>query len=350
MKAIFLIGFMLMNMICFGQNKINNIINDEYEQGHFNGSVLVVKDGKIINRISKGYANFQFKVPIDSNTRFPVASVTKLFTTIAILQLSEKSLVGFNDSISKYIDSLPASCRNITVRDLLIHYSGLANEPIKAYSAKYKINDFIKLFVSPKQTGDSIAYNYNNVDYVLLSKIIENVTNKSYQEAIQSLILTPAKMNNTGFVQESSVIPYLAYGYHNYSFGSGKKGDTLYNDRRYLSNYYGAGQMYATTQDLYRLLTALKENKLISKATKADYLTRVQKHVTIDWAGGEPTFGFYYNDRTYPYPVLRRSGNIDGFNADIICDKDFSRIVIILCNTDTADLSGLTKKIFNVIR
>lgn len=349
MKYLFLSLILSINF-CYGQNKIDNIINQEYAQGHFNGSILVEKNGKIISNISKGYANFQFGVPIDSNTRFPIASVTKLFTTIAILQLQEKKLINFNDKISKYIDSLPVGCNNITVSNLLIHFSGLANEPVKAYNVKHSIDDFIERFVEKKQVGDTVTFNYNNVDYILLSKIIEKVTHKTYAETIQSQILKPVKMDNTGFVNDDIIIPHLAYGYHNYTFGRGKKNDTLYNDHRYLSNYFGAGQIYSTTKDLYKLLIALKENKLVSKSTKNNYLTKVQKVINLDWIGGEPTYGFYYNDNIYDFPTLRRDGSIDGFNSSIFIDKSFERIVIILCNTDTADLTELSKKIFSMIK
>ncbi|MDN3594327.1 serine hydrolase domain-containing protein [Zunongwangia endophytica] len=347
-NSLFLILFI--STFCFGQKKqIDSIINKEHELGHFNGSILVIKNGKVITDLNKGFANFQFKVPIDNNTKFPIASTTKLFTAISILQLQEKGEIQFKDKVTKYIDSLLKNCGNITISDLLLHKSGLYNEPIKAYLSKYKIDDFIKDFVKRKQPLDTIDFNYNNVDYVLLSKIIENITEEKFSNAINNMIIKPLELNNTGFINESEVIPNLAYGYHNYTFGSGKPEDKLYNDRRFISNYFGAGQIYSTTQDLHKLLNALRNNKLISKKNNIRYLVTKQNENYIDWLQGFPTYGFFLDDKTYSFPVLRRGGNIDGFNSEIITDKEFNRILIILCNTDTADLEQISNKIFSLI-
>lgn len=347
-NSLFLILFI--STFCFGQKKqIDNILNKEYELGHFNGSILVIKNKKVITNLNKGFANLQFKVPIDNNTKFPISSTTKLFTAIAILQLQEKNIIGFNDKISSYIDSLPDNCKNITISDLLLHNSGLSNEPIKAYLSKYKLDDFIEDFVSIKEEADTTNFNYNNVDYILLSKVIESATKNSFAQAVKDQIIKPLKLQNTGFVNESEIVRNLAYGYHNYTFGIGKIGDKLYNDHRYLSNYFGAGQMYSTTHDLYNLITALRDDKLISKQSRLKYLTKSQKNIYIDWLQGSPTYGFFLDDKTYSFPVFRRGGNIDGFNSVIITDKEFNRILIILCNTDTADLKEISNKIFSLI-
>lgn len=340
MRFILLI-LLLSPILSFSQNVTERIINQEYEKGHFNGSVLFVKGSESI-KLNKGFANFQFGVKINDETRFPIASITKLFTSIAILQLHERNLINFNESIGEYISELPEDCQDITIRDLWIHHSGLENEPIEAVVTKYSIDEYINSFVkrSPKET---LEFNYNNVDFVLLSKIVENITHKSFSKAIEDLIIKPLKLENTGFIVEKEIIKNLAYGYHNYSFGEGKKNEPLFNDRRYISNYYGAGGMYSTTEDLFKLLIGIKNNTLISEKSKCDYLLKPQSDEFIDWLSGESTFGFYFDSKANVY---RRSGSIDGFNSEIIANKNFDKILIILCNTDTADLSELSNEIY----
>lgn len=73
---VFIFFIFFAQTFAYGQNKIDSIINYEYQKGHFNGSILVVKNGKVISNLNKGFANFQFKVPINSDTRFPIASMT----------------------------------------------------------------------------------------------------------------------------------------------------------------------------------------------------------------------------------------------------------------------------------
>lgn len=336
-----LIILLLLPLSLLGQTTIQETINQEYEKGHFNGSILFI-DGNQSVKIDKGLSNIQFDVEINDQTRFPIASITKLFTSLAILQLHEKGLVDLKDIIGKFILSLPENCRKITIKELLTHHSGLENEPIKAVVNKYSIDDYIKNFVR-KSPKDTLKFNYNNVDFVLLSKVIENITNQKFSKSIEDLIIKPLKMDNTGFISENEVIKNLAYGYHNYSFGEGQINEPLFNDRRYISNYYRAGGIYSTTEDLYKLLTALKNNKLISEKSKSHLLLKPQTDEYVNWLSGRPTLGFYYDDKINVY---RRSGSIDGFNSEIVVNKNFDKILIILCNTDTADLQNLANKIY----
>lgn len=333
--------FLFFPLFLFGQNGIQKIIDQEYEKGHFNGSVLYI-DGKETYKINEGFANMQFDVKIEDKTRFPIASITKLFTSLALLQLQEHGIIDFNSTVGKYLPNLPKNCHPITIKDLLTHHSGLENEPIKAVVNKYSMDDYLKEFVvkSPK---DTLAFKYNNVDFVLLSKIIETVTNKTFSKSIEDLIIKPLKMENTGFVNENDIIKNLAYGYYNYSFGEGNKNEPLFNDRRYISNYYGAGAIYSTTQDLHKLLMAIKDNTLITEKTKLDFLLKPQTDDYVDWLSGKPTVGLYFDSNANVY---RRSGSIAGFNAQIIVNKSFDKILIMLCNTDTADLLKLANKIF----
>lgn len=340
-KKFFLPIFSFLPLILLGQNDIQEIVNSEYEKGHFNGTVFYA-DRKQSVKINKGFSNIQFDVEINNQTRFPIASVTKLFTSLAVLQLHEKGLIDFEDKIGKYIHSLPENCNDITIRDLMTHHSGLENEPIKAVMNKYSLDDYIRNFLK-KASNDTLKFNYNNVDFVLLSKVIESITKKTFSQSIEDMIIQPLKLENTGFVSENDIIKNLAYGYHNYSFGEGEKDEPLFNDRRHISNYYGAGGVYSTTEDLYQLLLAIKDNKLISEKSKNEFLLKPKNDDFVDWLSGKPTFGFYFDDKENVY---RRSGSIDGFNSEIIVNKDFDKVLIILCNTDTADLMRLANKIY----
>lgn len=339
---------LFLSHLILSQNKIDSLITLEYDLKHFNGSIIASKNNKIVYQAYKGLANFQFSVPIDKNTRFPIASVTKLFTTLGILILNEQHKIGFNDVVSKYISNIDHEFKDITIKQLLLHTSNLENEPIEAYMSGYTLDDFLRKFLKQKKNSTSTEFNYNNLDYILLSKVIENISGKKFADYIQSVIIKPLNLKNTGFIDENEVIPFLAYGYHNYTFGEGKPDDKLYNDDRYLSNYYGAGAMYSTTEDLLTFLKALRDNKLIPKQSRDSFLISPQKDIYIDWLNGKPTYGFYVDPKTIP-PTLYRSGNIDGFNSVVITNNQFSKIVIILCNTDTADIDKIGKAVFRLI-
>ena len=330
----------------FAQGQIDAIIKSESAAGHFSGTALVAKNGQIVSQTHQGYANLQFAVPM-ATTRLPIASMTKLFTAILTLQLYEKGLLRLDDQVGTLlVGSLPANCQNITIRQLLTHHSGLKNEPPQAYQRPYSTAEFTKNFVSKKDGPSVASFNYNNVDYILLTRALEAVSKQTYPELLQANIFNPVGMVKSGVFLEDQVIPGLAYGYHNYSFGAGTSRTPLSNDPpMYLSNYAGAGAIYSTTGDLFKLIQALKQNKLLTSKTTA-LLTSPQRLDFVEYARGYPTLGFYCNDKTFARPVLERRGSINGFNAALLTDQAFSQVVILLTNIDTSDLEMIGDKLY----
>src|SRR5690554_6765113 len=126
MKRLFCFPFLIFIQVLFGQNPIEEILQNEFDKGRFNGSVLWSDNGGVFH-FHKGFSNIQFEVEINDETRFPIASISKLFTSIVILQLMEKGKLDLNHSIDKYIADLPGNSKNIKIYDLLIHHSGLEN-------------------------------------------------------------------------------------------------------------------------------------------------------------------------------------------------------------------------------
>lgn len=312
----------------------------------FSGTGLVAQNGRVLARVHQGYANRQFAVPMTDTTRLPIASVTKLFTAILVLQCCEKAKLSLADNVGHYLSGLPASCRNITLLQLLTHCSGLQNEPALAYASPYSPAEFVRKFVVRKEGPAAAAFNYNNTDYILLTHMLEVVSGKNYSDLLQENILKPLQMHSSGVIAEARIIPGLAYGYHNYSFGDGPPDQPLKNDAPlYLSNYAGAGAIYSTAADLLKLVRALKEKKLLSAQTTA-LLTTPQQKGFVAYARGYPAIGFYCNDKTFPQPVLERRGSINGFNSVLLTDKGFDKVVILLANTDAADLEAIGDKMY----
>ena len=348
MHRFFLGIFLLLSTRVLAQSSIEDLLQAEHEAGHFNGTVLALQRGRVVAHVHQGYANLPFQVPITADTRFPIASMTKLFTAVLALQFVEQGRLRLADKVSVYIPDLPATCQPITIKELLTHYSGLKNEPVQAYHARYSTTEFIKKYVSKNERQPAAQFNYNNVDYVLLTRVLEIIAKKPYAQLVQTNLLTPLRMTNSGVINEERIIPNLAYGYHNHTFGRGTRHDTLRNDSRYLSNYAGAGAIYSTVTDLYKLVQALQTHRLLSAKTTA-LLLEPQQAAYVDYARGYPTIGFYRNDKTFPEPVLERRGSIDGFNSVLLTDATFQKVVLILTNTDTADLELLGDKVYQAL-
>ncbi|GAB3653695.1 hypothetical protein GCM10027594_27740 [Hymenobacter agri] len=336
----------------FGQQKssLAAIVAAEAAADRFSGTALVAQDGRVVWQGHQGMANCQFAVPMADTTRLPIASMTKLFTAILTLQLLEKGQLRLDDAIATYVPDLPAAGRTITIRQLLTHHSGLKNEPLVAYQSPYSTSEFVGRFVALRENATA-TFNYNNVDYILLTRLLEVVSKQPYAKLVRMAIFGPAGMVHSGVLAEEQVVPGLAYGYHNYSFGDSTARRPLRNDApTYLSNYAGAGAIYATVGDLFRLVEALRQHKLLNAASTALLTSPQQPGSFVPYARGYPTLGFYYNDKSFARPVLERRGSINGFNSVLLTDPTFRRVVILLTNTDTGDLELIGDKLYGEFR
>jgi teichoic acid D-alanine hydrolase len=334
----------------FGQGQWARVVAAEAAAGHFSGTALVAQGGRVVWQGHQGMANRQFAVPMTDTTRLPIASMTKLLTAILTLQLLEKGQLRLDAAVADYVPDLPAASRTVTIRQLLTHHSGLKNEPVAAYQSSYSTSEFISRFVAIRE-GATVTFNYNNVDYIVLTRLLEVVSKQPYAKLVRRAIFDPAGMAHSGVLAEEQVVPGLAYGYHNYSFGDSTARRPLRNDSpTYLSNYAGAGAIYSTAGDLLRLVEALRQHKLLSAASTV-LLTRPQQPGSfVPYARGYPTLGFYYNDKALERPVLERRGSINGFNSALLTDPTFSRVVILLANTDTGDLELIGDELYGEFR
>lgn len=204
----------LLSVNVFGQN-LQETLN-EYQDSLSNyGIVAIVDDGKSIQTAQVGweYENS----PIAINNRLCIGSVTKLYTATIILKLQENQLLSIDDSIGKYISHHRYIDSTITIRQLLNHTSGIKDiitaelsnssllDPYFDFSDSYLLSlidtvDFVK--------GE--RYAYSNSNYFLLRKIIEIVTDKPYESALEELIIKPLKLTNT-YPYHSNKIDFLAH-------------------------------------------------------------------------------------------------------------------------------------------
>lgn len=202
---------------------------------------------------------------IDTSNAFYIASNTKSLTGLAIVQLQEQGKLSVNDSISKYFSNVPADKRVITIRHLLTHTSGLGNcECAEGIDDKGKIIRNILRFKLKNPVG--VKWQYQNSNYHLLAYIIEKTSGLSFRDYVKKNILIPAGMTQTddwGYENEIKVRMAPV------QLDSLKK-RPLYN-KIYRDNvpwkdlaYHGSGGYFSTSRDLYKLLKALRENKLIS--------------------------------------------------------------------------------------
>lgn len=211
----------------------------------FNGTILVAKNGQIVMEKYQGMANFATREPVTENTAFHLASVSKTFTAMAILRMWEQDQLSLEDDIRKYFPSLPYY--GITVRMLLTHRSGLPNY---AYFMKtqdkqllFNNDDVINYMTRyrPKESHrPNTAFQYCNTNYVLLAKIIEQLSGESYPEYMKNHVFRPLGMNNTYVCDKNNIYTVPP------SYTSGNRQYTVEN----FDAIYGDKNIYSTARDL----------------------------------------------------------------------------------------------------
>lgn len=252
------------------ERKIDEVVRALYENGQFAGAVLVSVNDKVVYKKAVGYADIEKKIPNAPDTKFRIASFTKAFTAMLILQLAEEGILALDD---KLIDHLPDfkkdAAGRITIRRLLSHTAGITGEG--------RIPDLIdieKKHYTRQQLFDCIAerdlvfepgrgYEYSNFGYSLLGLLIERVTGKTYDEVLQERICAPAGMKNTLSDVNAKPIAKRAVGYtHDYFDGLR---EASYLD---MSFCLGAGQLLSTVEDLHLFDQALYTDKLLGPESK----------------------------------------------------------------------------------
>jgi D-alanyl-D-alanine carboxypeptidase len=172
-------------------------------------SVVVIKNGRVQALKGYGVTDITTKQPVSPNTKFLIGSTTKPFTAMAIMMLVEEGKVNLDKPISQYLSDLPPKWKLLTLRQLLSHTAGLA-EDYPWQKIKQPI-DFIKAGKPDLYFPPGEAWSYSNTGFFLAGLVIEKVSNRPYGDFLRDRIFTPLGMKQTQSKIES--VPNLATGY-----------------------------------------------------------------------------------------------------------------------------------------
>jgi D-alanyl-D-alanine carboxypeptidase len=250
-------------------SKVDTFITHFSKKNNFNGTILIKHKTRLIYKKSFGLANIPFRVPNTTDTKYKIASITKAFTSVLALQLYEEGKLDLEKTIINYLHDYKGSAGDqVTVRQLLNMTSGMHN-----MQAGITLESVLKIgmpqFQLPhtsdemlfKYCTDSLVnkpgtqFDYNNAEYIIIGKIIEKITGKTYEEVLRERILQPLKMENSGMLTQEKITEKLANTY----FFREDIG-MLANDLPvYYNNWYAAGAMYSTIDDIDKFADALLE-------------------------------------------------------------------------------------------
>lgn len=325
---------------------MDKYINEASKQYCFSGSILVAKDGKIIFNKGYGKANYEKNISNEIDTKFTLASITKQFVAAGIMILQDKNKLNVKDSINKYITNYPNG-DNITIHQLLTHTSGIADYFTDSFvlskesKIPYNIDEIIALFKDkPVNFEPGKTFGYSNSNYVLLGKIIENVSGMKCEKFLEDNIFKPLEMKNSGFYLDKKNLNNSAEGYKRTETGVEKCLNTA-NEYLDLSSVSMAGGMYSTCYDLYLWDKALNEGKLLSKES----LDKIYTPYTEQFSYG---YGVSI-ENLHGKKCVSHSGGMSGVETYIYRYINDNTCIILLANLPGSGLSQIEKNLFSIL-
>ncbi len=190
-------------------------------EDQFSGTVLVAKHGKILFEHAYGYADHAFAAPNRLDTKFNIASMGKMFTAIAVLQLVEQGKISLDDKLITHLPAYPNKevANKVTIRQLLSHTSGLADFFGQQFADSNMANfdtleSLLPLFVDkPLEFDPGSRWSYSNAGYIVLGLVIQQVSGHSYYDYVRDHVYRPAGMQNTDNWAADADVPNRALGY-----------------------------------------------------------------------------------------------------------------------------------------
>jgi CubicO group peptidase (beta-lactamase class C family) len=307
----------------------------------FSGTVQVWKENVPIYAKGFGLAHKSPDIPINIDSEFNLASITKMFTAVAVAQLVESGKLSYTDTVGKILPDYPNKevAQTVTISQLLAHTSGIIggrelamkfSNPSNALTIDDRLKDFEN---EPLKSPPGQQYGYSNAGYILLGKIIEKVSGQSYYDYIQDHIFKPADMEHTGFPLKTQLPKNAATGYMD-----GPNGQRI--DNAGALDLKGAPNegAYSTGGDMARFHAALTSGKLVNPQSLRQLWTGVTDN-------GKEEYG--YGARIVEYNGVRivgHGGGWQGITNEFDMYPDLGVTVVVLSNYDD-DPTGVADKL-----
>ncbi|WP_321426788.1 serine hydrolase [uncultured Bacteroides sp.] len=294
-------------------------------------SVLVSKNGKIIYERGFGYADIGNKVPVTSDTKFRIGSITKQFIAASILKLQEEGKLSVHDTLSKFIPGFPRG-NEVTIHHLLTHTSGIHNYTDRPVFMKYvtmpvtsaQLIDTIKAYPYDFNPGDK--WNYSNSGFFILGHIVEKISGKSLDSYLKDTFFKPLGMNSTGIYETKLLLNNEAYGY------SYEKGDIIKAVNWDMSWAGGAGAIYSTTKDLNTWNEAIFNGKVLSPESLKAAFTSAELNNKQ-----KTNYGYGWSIQDYRgNKFIGHGGGLHGFLSYLERQPEKNITVVVLCNSTPA--------------
>jgi CubicO group peptidase (beta-lactamase class C family) len=329
------------------RHKLDSLLKRINKTQDFHGAILVAKNEKIVYNNQVGFANFKKKIPLNEESAFQLASVSKQFTAAAIMLLKERNQIQLTDTVNTYFPNFPYE--HVTIKNLLNHTAGLPKyfwvaehkwqqnkAPTNSEMMKLLESSNVQRFFKPGRNFD-----YSNTGYFVLASIVEKVSGTSFSSFLKSNIFEPLEMNHSYVYsfENDSIKENQLNGYRLYRGWRHLKINNTINDA-----IVGDKNVYATIEDLFKWTLGLNTGKLLSKES-LDLM--YSKGETI--YGRKVPYGFGFRIDTNDQKSIYHHGKWNGFSTALTKYLEDDLIVIVLEHTSYNAMTSLNKKIKKIV-
>ncbi len=321
------------------------VIKRQKELGIPGIGFAIVKDDKVIYSKGLGYKDFENKIPMTADTQLAIGSATKAFTGLSVLMVQDEGKVSLDDSPKKYLPYFKINNtetdKNITVRDLMAHSSGLNRTDLAMITGKLNRVELIKVAgIAKPMAGLRKRFYYQNIMYAAAGEIVSEVYGKSWKEFVPAKIFAPLGMTNSTMTVEQM------HRSNDYSFGYSYNFDTKKTRKlptRDIVQVAPAGSINSTANDMARWLRfilnggELDGKRLVSKESFGEWI-KPQMKITPN---GKVAYGLgWFLQEWKGKKVVQHGGNIDGFNSMVATIPEENLGFVMLTNVSASSLGN----------
>jgi CubicO group peptidase (beta-lactamase class C family) len=324
---------------------IDKFMNEKYPAHQPGAAILVAKNDKVIFRKGYGLSTLNPDKPVTPDMVFRIGSITKQFTSTAILKLVEQGKIDLKADITTYLTGFSTPGKTVTVEQLLNHTSGIKSytslpEAMEKKGLYRSPADMVKIIqAQPSDFAPNDQWLYNNSGYFLLGMIIEKVSGMPYGDYVSKNLFKPAGMKSS-FTDDSNLPANRATGYMKSGAAEFKAADYIHP-----SVPYSAGALFSTVDDLWKWNQAIFTYKLV----KRESLEKAWTPTTLN-SGKQVGYGYAWQfGRLGDAKVIGHGGAIDGFLSMEIYVPDQKIYVCILSNSMTVNPEEYTYGVAEIV-
>ncbi|GAA0992121.1 serine hydrolase domain-containing protein [Acrocarpospora macrocephala] len=321
-------------------------LRDLAAKEQFTGTALVVRRGEVLVRAAAGAADAEEDIPNRPDTVFRIASVTKQFTSMLVLKLRDRGLLGLEDRVCPYlipgyIRTCPQAWRPITIREILTHTSGIPDiQQLPGFYIKLSqpttTRELIQRFVNkPLDFKPGTSWKYSNSGYILAGAIIQAVTRKPYGTVLHEEITGPLSLRHTGYSRRNPPAGY-AKGY----FTVGSPAPPING-----SQAFSATGIYANADDIVRWDRSFGAHTVAPPATVKQAFTPqapCPSNGCLNLPSSAYAFGWLV-DRLHGHRLRYHPGLLQGYAASNMYLPDDDIAVVVLSNVEETDTNGIAR-------